>query len=186
MEIFSCKAPTLSSSWVWLSLRWHISQLTLPVPAECASFGWLCWEHLAQDEVSNWTHSRRLPIVLRLWALHLHSLLGPSILKAKCLHVIQIKSPSSHNDLEGCPRDTPAPCVVWPLPRPMFISFQPHQPPHCTMGTLLFLFFAGRLCPKISAWFSSPLLLGLYPKTTSESPSPKCHWNSLLSTPFSL
>lgn len=140
----------------------------------------------AQDKVSNWTHRRRLPTVLGLLALHWHSFLDPSVLKAECLHVIQSKSPSYHNDLGGCPRDAPAPCVVWPPPPPLFISVQPHQPPHCTVGALLFLFFAGRLCPKISAWFSSPLLSGLYPNTTSEIPSPKSHWNSPLSTPFTL
>lgn len=108
-------------------------------------------------------------IILRSLALHLISFLVRSVLKAERLHFVQSKNPSSHHDLGGCPREAP-PCSMCPTSSPTFV----YRPPHSAGNLPLFLFFAGRLCPKIPACFSSLLLSGLCSNNTfSERPSPK-------------
>lgn len=43
---------------------------------------------LAQDEFDNWSHRRRLSIILRPLTLHFNSFLVISILKAECFHLL--------------------------------------------------------------------------------------------------
>jgi len=118
---------------------------------------------LAQDEFDNWSHRRRLSIILRPLTLRFNSFLVLSILKV-------------NSDQQDCPRDASVPCLCLQPPplTPVFLSLQPHQPLYFTVNALLFLLSARKTLPWYTClvlFFSSfrsvfkyPLLRKIFPK----------------------
>lgn len=122
MEIFSCEVPTLSSSWIWLVLRWHIYQPMFPVFCWLASFGWVWWEHLI---CSGWIQQLKP----QHKTVHYSQTLGSTFKQLPNPINSKSRTPSFYSEYKSefsqgsrrLSKRRPALCV-WPLLPPLFIS----------------------------------------------------------------